>query len=219
MQTHKPKPYEIIEAVFDTCYLLFALGIGVYLLANANGDPAIRLYGALALVLGGGDSFHLVPRIYGCLTGRMAELTRPLGFGKLVTSVTMTVFYVLLFHVWQQVYAMHIFTPIVYALAIVRIVLSLLPQNRWFDQNPPLFWAVVRNLPFAAMGVLAIALYAFAGMAVGDPFRFMPIAIALSFGFYIPVVLFSQKKPAVGALMLPKTAAYVWILCMGLGLL
>ena len=45
-------------------------------------------------------------------------------------------------------------------------------------------------------------------------FRFMPLAVALSFSFYLPVVLFSGVAPAVGMLMIPKTMAYVWIVWM-----
>ena len=43
----------------------------------------------------------------------------------------------------------------------------------------------------------------------------MPLAVILSFGFYLPVVLFSGIAPAVGVLMIPKTLAYVWIVLMG----
>ena len=43
----------------------------------------------------------------------------------------------------------------------------------------------------------------------------MWLAITLSFGFYIPVVLWADTIPAVGALMIPKTCAYVWIVVMG----
>ena len=46
-------------------------------------------------------------------------------------------------------------------------------------------------------------------------FSYMWLAILLSFGFYIPVVLFADAVPAVGALMLPKTCAYVWAVFMG----
>ena len=43
----------------------------------------------------------------------------------------------------------------------------------------------------------------------------MPQAVILSFGFYLPVVLFSGIAPAVKVLMIPKTLAYVWIVLMG----
>jgi len=43
----------------------------------------------------------------------------------------------------------------------------------------------------------------------------MPLAIILSFGFYIPVVLWSNALPIIGILMIPKTLAYVWVVFMG----
>jgi len=46
-------------------------------------------------------------------------------------------------------------------------------------------------------------------------FKFMWLAILLSFAFYIPVVLFAGTYPLVGMLMLPKTVCYVWIVAMG----
>lgn len=42
----------------------------------------------------------------------------------------------------------------------------------------------------------------------------MPLAVGLSFDFYLPVVLFSGIAPVVGVLMIPKTLAYVWIVRM-----
>ena len=46
-------------------------------------------------------------------------------------------------------------------------------------------------------------------------FRWMWLAITLSFGFYIPVVLWGDLNPAIGLLMIPKTLAYVWVVLMG----
>ena len=54
------------------------------------------------MVLGAGDSFHLVPRALALCTTGLENYTVPLGLGKWITSVTMTVFYVLLYYVWRQ---------------------------------------------------------------------------------------------------------------------
>lgn len=43
----------------------------------------------------------------------------------------------------------------------------------------------------------------------------MWLTIVLSFGFYIPVVLFADTIPVVGMLMIPKTCAYVWTVLIG----
>ena len=37
----------------------------------------------------------------------------------------------------------------------------------------------------------------------------------LSFGFYIPVVLWADAVPMIGMLMIPKTCAYVWTVLIG----
>ncbi len=47
----------------------------------------------MAVVLGAGDSFHLIPprAIALCTTG-LENYTVPLGIGKFITSITMTIF-------------------------------------------------------------------------------------------------------------------------------
>jgi len=95
----------------------------------------------------------------------------------------------------------------------MRVALCLLPQNQWLTYRQPLLFGVLRNLPFAVMGVLIILIYAQKGKETGDQtFRHIPLAVGLSFGFYLPVVLFSGVLPVVGVLMIPKTMAYVWII-------
>ena len=37
----------------------------------------------------------------------------------------------------------------------------------------------------------------------------------MSFGFYIPVVLWANVVPMIGMLMIPKTCAYVWTVLIG----
>ncbi len=43
----------------------------------------------------------------------------------------------------------------------------------------------------------------------------MWLTIVLSFGFYLPVVLWADAIPMVGMLMIPKTCAYVWTVAIG----
>ena len=43
----------------------------------------------------------------------------------------------------------------------------------------------------------------------------MWLTILLSFGFYIPVVLFADTIPLMGMLMIPKTLAYLWTVWIG----
>ncbi len=209
----------IMEPVFEIAYLICVITLGVLVLRLAGGEKQFRLFGVMAIVLGCGDAFHLVPRMYALLTDGLANHAAALGFGKLVTSVTMTVFYVLLYHVWQQRYkkgSMPALTAAVYTLAAARVALCLLPQNRWLSPDAPLIWGIWRNIPFALLGALIIVLYYREAKRSHDKaFRFMWLAVLLSFLFYIPVVLFADSIPALGMLMIPKTCAYVWIVWMG----
>ena len=211
----------IMEPIFEIPYLIGVILLGILTIRRGGGEKQYSLFGAMAIVLGCGDAFHLIPRMWALLTAgttALPEQAAALGFGKLVTSVTMTVFYVMLYHVWQLRYRKGGTgqTACVYALAVCRLVLCLMPQNRWLSPDAPLSWGIYRNLPFAVMGVIIIVLYAREAGRAGDrAFRFMWLAVSLSFLFYIPVVLFADTVPMICMLMIPKTCAYVWIVLMG----
>lgn len=172
----------------------------------------------MALILGAGDAFHLIPRIYVLWDGKRRDHTALLGVGKLIASVTMTVFYVILWNVGANYYAgvaTVYMTAAVYALAALRIALCLFPQNRWMSGDPPLRWAIWRNIPFFAMGMLVMALFAVGSRTSGGGFPYLWLAVLISFACYLPVVLFSGRAPKVGMLMLPKSCAYAAIVLMG----
>ena len=109
-----------------------------------------------------------------------------------------------------------IYLPTVYILAGLRIALCFMPQNAWTSPDAPLSWAVYRNIPFTILGLLIIGLFYKSAKEKHDKaFGLLWLTIVLSFGFYIPVVLFSDAFPLVGILMIPKTCAYVWTLVIG----
>lgn len=209
------------ETIFDVLYLSFALFSGLFMLVRGN-TPLVKKAGAMAALLGAGDAFHLIPRAYALWTTGLEANAAALGTGKFITSITMTLFYLILYYIWRDYY--HVedrteLTTVMWVLALARILLCLLPQNLWLSYRQPLAFGVLRNIPFAVMGLIIILLFAQEVKYTGDRvFRFMPLAVALSFGFYLPVVLFSGTVPAVGMLMIPKTLAYVWVVVMCLSL-
>ena len=206
------------ETLFDIVYLSLVITLGVKMLRRAQGREQIRLYGLMAVLLGCGDAFHLVPRAAALCTDGLANHAAALGVGKLITSVTMTVFYVLLYEIARRRYKLSSrpLTAAVYALAAARIALCCFPQNEWLSALPPLSWGIARNIPFAALGILLIVLYfRETRKAHDEALKNLWLAVTLSFAFYLPVVLFSERVPAIGALMIPKTCAYVWIVWMG----
>ncbi len=169
--------------------------------------------------MGLGDSFHLVPRALALCTTGLENYTIPLGIGKLITSITMTIFYILLYYVWRnryQISGKNEITIAVYLLSALRIILCLFPQNGWLQTNPPLSWGIYRNIPFALFGLLIIVLFFLESKRQHDTaFQYMWLTIVLSFGFYIPVVLWADTIPMIGMLMIPKTCAYVWTVLIG----
>lgn len=208
----------IFETAFDVCYLVGVVWAGI-LLAKRGANPLVKKFGWMAVLLGGGDAFHLVPRAIALWTTGLEANAAALGVGKLITSITMTVFYLILYYIWRERY--HIegrrgLTVTMWLLTVARIALCLLPQNDWLKYDQPLSYGILRNIPFAAMGAIILWIFWQEVRKTGDRvFRFMPLAVLLSFGFYIPVVLFASQVPAIGMLMIPKTLAYVWVVWMG----
>lgn len=201
------------ESAFDVLYLIFAVTVGVSILSRRR-DAAGRLMGSAVLILGLGDAFHLVPRVLNYFAD--ADFTAWLGIGKLVTSVTMTVFYLLLYRLWMTVYderENRALSAAVYALTAVRVLLCLLPQNNWLENESSALWGVVRNVPFVALGCVVVWLY-FKKRTAIRTLGPVWLLVTLSFLFYIPVAVAAGIIPLLGMLMLPKTVCYmilIWI--------
>lgn len=209
-----------VEAIFDVLYLIIALIIGIFLILSSTGNTIRLLAGIMALTLSIGDAFHLVPRILSIITKNIELFRYSLGRGKQITSITITVFYILLWHIGVSIYALNsieFLTYIIYSLSFIRIILCLLPQNRWIDRYPPVIWGIWRNIPFFILGII-VAIIFFMNRLNSTNFGFTWLAILLSFIFYLPVVLCSNKYPKIGMLMLLKTLMYLWILIMCLSI-
>ncbi len=209
----------IVETVFDAFYLVFVISIGIRMVKESKNNRQFQLFGWMAIVLGAGDSFHLVPRALALCTTGLENYTVPLGLGKWITSVTMTIFYVLLYYVWRERYQIkgkNSLTIATYVFAGIRIALCMMPQNEWLNADAPLSWGIYRNIPFAILGLLMIVLFYKSAKENNDTsFQWMWLTIVLSFGFYIPVVLWADVIPMIGMLMIPKTCAYVWTVVIG----
>ncbi len=209
----------IFETLFDIFYLITVITLGILMIRKNKGEKQYLLYGIMAVTLGCGDAFHLVPRAIALCTTGLADYTAALGIGKLVTSITMTAFYVLLYYVWRARYKVSgkgSVTAAVWVLSLSRVLLCLMPQNAWTSANAPLSWGIYRNIPFALLGLLIVVLFYRSAKETNDrPFRFLWLTVVLSFACYIPVVLFADAVPTVGILMIPKTCAYVWTVLIG----
>ena len=198
---YKPQIPDVMEAIFDAAYLIFDLVAAILFFTFSKGNILfIR-----------------------AVRGSDEKIKRQLGIGLQVSSVTMTVFYIILMYVWKFTFPEMIIPTIVEAVvwisAVVRIVICMFPQNNWCTDEGNMKLSIARNGVFAVTGIGVIILYIISGNANGYGMTRMVAAIILSFGCYLPVTLFSKTKPKVGLLMIPKTCAYMWMIAMGLQLL
>lgn len=207
------------ETIFDLIYLSTVITLGIIMMNKGKGTKEFFLFGVMAVTLGFGDAFHLIPRALALCTTGLESYTVWLGAGKWITSITMTIFYVMLYYVWRiryQTKGSHGITAAVYVLSATRIALCFFPQNKWLSDDGPLSWGIYRNIPFALLGLLMIFLFYRSAKKNRDKaYRFMWLTIVLSFAFYIPVVLWADAYPLIGMLMIPKTCAYVWTVLIG----
>lgn len=207
--------FGIFEIVFDLAYLIFGIA-SIYIFFSSGESSYIRaVSGMMTAVLIIGDSFHLIPRMLVILSKDELRFRAYLGIGKQITSISMTVFYLFLWHISKLIFSINLsyLDIIIYLLAVLRILICILPQNKWKDRYPPLKWGIYRNIPFFFLGlIISIVFYIYRNTVIS--FHNMYLAILLSFAFYLPVVLYSNKNPKIGMFMLPKTCMYVWMVVM-----
>ena len=197
-----------VESLFCAGYLIFAFTAGFIFLGR--GGELYDRCAAMTFLLAGGDAFHLIPRIVSSLAPGWRGRQRWLGLGNLISSITMTLFYIALALVMDRYRpgALHpAVLPALIALSAVRVALCAFPANRWLGDGGDQRWRLLRNLPFMAMGGVTV-LY----LASGYGQWLLAVLVTVSFACYMTVVMGVRKKPALGVLMIPKTVCYIWMI-------
>lgn len=205
------------EVVFDIIYLVLVTLVSSRIIFKGlkSSRTEIIVFGVMGILLGFGDAFHLVPRIVAHLTTGLNDYQQALGIGKLITGVTMTVFYLLLFFYYQIIKGKQ--QPkillVIVLLMVVRFFILALPGNDWIHNGNDLFYAIIRNIPFAIIGGIIIFLFS----AKDNDKQFHKIAfwVGISFICYTVTLIGAPFIPVLGAFMMPKTIAYVIIVLIG----
>ena len=145
----------IMETLFDIFYLTSVITLGVLMVSRKQAKKQYRLFGIMAILLGFGDAFHLIPRAFALWTTGLENHAFSLGMGKLITSITMTIFYVILYHVWRLRY--HItekkgLTAIIYILAFLRISSVFALRTLGQAPLPPYLGAFTETSPSPSWG-------------------------------------------------------------------
>ena len=151
----------IVETLFDAVYLTSVIAIGVTMIVKSRETKSTGCSASWPSSLAPATPSIWSPGSGLCTTG-LENFIVPLGIGKFITSITMTIFYIILYYVWRvryKVNGQNGITAAVYLLSALRIALCFFPQNAWLSANAPLSWGIYRNIPFALLGLLIIVLF------------------------------------------------------------
>ena len=181
--------------------------------------PRYFFYAFLLLAIG--DTGHVGFRLIAYALGGLESAVNIFGYdlplvgaGALSTAITVTFFYMFLVVIWklrfkEKNYGAYFGFQF---LGLVRLVLMAFPQNEWANVVPPSEWSLYRNLPLTIIGFGLATHILMSNWRNRERFYFwLAGLIYASFIFYLPVVLYIQKVPLLGMLMIPKTIAYVWM--------
>ncbi len=215
-----------MELTFNIAYLIVVWALVIAMIVRlpqvaAANKPVARLFIWAFALLAFGDTGHVGFRVLafaqGDLNATVSLMGREVGLvglGALSTAVTVTLFYVIMVMIWQRRFGKPYgwFGYFLFATAAVRFLLMIPAANQWNNVVPPQPWSLVRNLPLMVLGLGAAYLILRDARAAHDrTFTWIGICILISYAFYTPVILFVQRAPSVGMLMIPKTLAYVAI--------
>ncbi len=223
---------EIGESAFCIIYLLFLVVTGIISLLKKEHTLFIMI-----LLLGVGDSFHLIPRIKKNLKGDFPKSDFYLGLGSQISSITMTLFYYVLFllmgYGFLNGFNDYFFTltpslsntlkaigestvsffvnPRYELLPSIVIYLTLIRIILCLFPNNNWYKKEGNQVWAVIRNIPFVLIGAITVYSVSTTigFDFLSILIILSFLFYIPVALFAKKNPKLGMLMIPKTICYI----------
>lgn len=215
-----------MEIIFDLLYLI-TIWILVFLMFRKKGNlrDENRKIGFMFLsaffLLALGDTGHVGFRVIAFAQGGLEANPLLVGAGALATAITVTFFYMITAEIWRDRISgsRNTFWWILIITGIIRLIIMVFPQNKWSQVVPPYTWSLYRNIPLMIQGLGVGLLILFSGKERKDRFlKNISYMIFLSYLFYIPVILFVQRIPLLGMLMIPKTLAYVAIALMAYGL-
>ena len=215
-----------MEISFNILYLIVIWGLVFSMFRKQSqvqaSDQAVGkgfLWAFFLLALG--DTGHVGFRVWayalGDLSSTITLFDIPVGLvgvGALSTAYTVTLFYMLMLVIWKKRTnnAYTWFGWLLFIIAGVRLLWMALPGNEWNSVVPPQPMSLYRNALLTIQGLgVAFLILRDARVEKDTLFNKIGIFILLSYAFYIPVILFVQKVPMIGMLMIPKTLMYVAI--------
>lgn len=187
------------------------------------------------LLLASGDAFHLGARIILFFMGISSSdqiYHIIIGTGYLVSGISMTYFYISIFHSWASLYGKEYSSPkkiklyitILYAAFVLRLILLFLPYNQWFGGNPTVDFGfnfrIITAIPLYIIGIISVMLLfkdsnTEKKKSTGIDEKINRANFYASIWFLISYVCYSitlflvVDYPITGMFMIPKTIAYI----------
>lgn len=209
---------KIFEPIVHIIYLTFIFLMSNYMFRNSVGNKFYKIYGTLALLLGVGDGAYIIPRMYSVLTTGIEDNLKIIGLGRMANSIIITIFFLVLYDAYNERYSKKNrigLNRIFYILGIIRVIVSLLPWNNWFEINPSSTFALLRFIPLFIMGLLLILLmYLHSKRYKDSNFKIITIATLLSIIFMEPRI-FSQESSIVLIFTILRTISLSSIIIIG----
>ena len=204
--------------ILSVLYMAAVLIVGLWLLfRRARGT---KVLGAAVLALLLADVYRIVPRIVEVMAPfyrPWADQSMAKGIGGLIGTLGMAGFYLLL-EIYRQDRAgnftdkwWHRAESGILVLFGVTAAVCYAPFNEWVSGEASMFWVALRNLCVAVMGALTAAVW-YRTAQKETAFRRLPVAIALISVFQFLAMLLPAQVPEIGVLMIPRTAAVIWML-------
>jgi len=213
----------IMEMTFDMLYLIIIYFLVIKMFMSFKTEAPMNktvcpLFIAAFVLLAVGDTGHVGFRLIAYLRGGLEANQSLLGAGSFATAATVTVFYMLMAEIlrkYTEKPKSNLFRLII-ILGIARLLFMVLPGNNWGGKVTPLTYSYIRNAFLTLMGIIVAIQYLKSGLVRNDStLKIFGTLILISYGFYLPVILFVHAVPLLGMLMIPKTCAYVALAIVG----
>lgn len=215
-----------VETIFNITYLIIIWTVVLIMFqrrknlsAENNSIGKMFLWAFLLLALG--DTGHVGFRFWALLAGGISGNAALVGIGKLTTAFTVSLFYMIFVEIWRVKFKKErngLWWGLM-GLGLLRVILLVPSGNQWLAEQAPKNWALMRNAPLTVLGLgIAVLMLVNALKERDQLFKWVSIMIFVSYFFYAPVILFVDRFPMIGMLMIPKTLAYLVMAFLALGL-
>lgn len=204
----------IIKSTFYILFILISLFVGVNMILKSKGDKKVKLFGTTVLVLGIGESFHIVPRIMEIFSDDSNNFDTLIENGRFISSIAIIFFYLLLLWFLKLISNLSATKKLdnsIFALSIISIIISVILKNSIDTLS-----VMLRNLPMLLIGLLIVFNYRKALIASNDKsLRYFWLTILLTLVFTVSFELLSPVYPFFIILMMPKTLVYILFIYIG----